>query len=150
MLAGELSALTIEVLPLLLSDATIVLRPGHLAIVRNVAPNQVAPLRARARPSAHKRPVHTCLIAVLACAMTLNCGSTAMMSGNQKELDCSGTLRRISFKCAIRASVLFVHERDLLVRSIANRSLQEVLGLGTGPSLSRSGASLARADAKMA
>jgi hypothetical protein len=59
MLARELSALTIEVLPLLLFDASIVLRPAHLAIVRNVAPNQVAPLRARARPSAHKRPVTT-------------------------------------------------------------------------------------------
>jgi hypothetical protein len=49
MLAGELSTLTIEVLPLLLFDATIVLRPARLAIVRNAALNQVAPLRARAR-----------------------------------------------------------------------------------------------------
>jgi hypothetical protein len=92
MLAGELPALEVERIAIAVvrripedADATVVLRPAHLAIVRDVAPNEVAPLRAPGRALGPQETGRR-LIAALACTMALNCGSTAMMSGSEKQV----------------------------------------------------------------
>ena len=63
MLAGELPALEIERIAVAVvrgcaehADAAVVLRPSHLPIVRNVAPHQIAPLRAPRRPFGPQQP----------------------------------------------------------------------------------------------
>src|ERR1700720_148472 len=63
MLAGELPALEVERIAVAVvrriaehADAAVVLRPAHLAIGRDVAPHQIAPLRA---PGRALRPQHT-------------------------------------------------------------------------------------------
>ena len=57
MLAGELPALEVERIAVAVvrgcaehADAAVVLRPSHLPVIRNVAPYQIAPLRAPRRP----------------------------------------------------------------------------------------------------